>query len=74
MLVDCWIKIFFEEPGEIMANEEIKNEQTLEEKVEKTTREQKIDKKAKKEKRKKIRSRVFKTLLVVMILFLIKMK
>lgn len=54
-----------------MANEEIKNEQTLDEQVEQTTATQKIDEKAKKEKRKKIRSRILKTLLIVIILFLI---
>ena len=45
MLIDCWIKIFFEEPGEIMANEEIRNEQTLEEQVEQTTAEQQNEEK-----------------------------
>ena len=54
-----------------MANEEIKNEQTLDEQVEQTTVTQKIDEKAKKEKRKRIRSRILKTLLIVIILFLI---
>ena len=54
-----------------MANEEIKNEQTLEEQVEQTTAGQKIEEKAKKEKRKRIRHKVFRTLLVVIIIFLI---
>ena len=54
-----------------MANEEIKNEQTLDEQVEQTTAGQKIEEKAKKEKRKRIRRKVFKTLLIVIIIFLI---
>ena len=54
-----------------MANEEIKNEQTLDEQIEQTTAGQKIEEKAKKEKRKKIRNKVFKTLLIVIIIFLI---
>ena len=54
-----------------MANEEIKNEQTLDEQVEQTTAGQKIEEKAKKEKRKRIRNKVFKTLLIVIIIFLI---
>lgn len=54
-----------------MANEEIKNEQTLDEQVEQTTAGQKIEEKAKKEKRKRIRHKVFRTLLVVIIIFLI---
>ena len=54
-----------------MANEEIKNEQTLDEQIEQTTVGQKIEEKAKKEKRKRIRNRVFKTLLIVIIIFLI---
>lgn len=54
-----------------MANEERKNEQTLDEQVEQTTAGQKIEEKAKKEKRKRIRHKVFRTLLVVIIIFLI---
>ena len=54
-----------------MANEEIKNEQTLDEQIEQTTAGQKIEEKAKKEKRKRIRNKVFKTLLIVIIIFLI---
>ena len=54
-----------------MANEEIKNEQTLDEQVEQTTAGQKIEEMAKKEKRKRIRHKVFRTLLVVIIIFLI---
>ena len=56
-----------------MANEEIRNEQTLEEQVEQTTAEQRIEQKAKKEKRKKIRSRILQILLIVIILFLINL-
>ena len=54
-----------------MANEEIKNEQTLDEQIEQTTAGQKIEEKAKKEKRKRIRNKVFKTLLIVIRIFLI---
>ncbi len=54
-----------------MANEEIKNEQTLDEQIEQTTVGRKIEEKAKKEKRKRIRNKVFKTLLIVIIIFLI---
>ena len=56
-----------------MANEEIENEETLEEKVDQTTAGQKLEEKAKKEKRKKVRRTILKILLVVIILFLINL-
>ena len=45
---NCWKKIFFEGPGEIMANETAKNEPTLEEQIDATTAGQKLEEKAKK--------------------------
>lgn len=54
-----------------MANEEIKNEATLEEQVQQATANQRIDKKAKKEKRKKTAKVVFRVLLILIILFLV---
>ena len=54
-----------------MANEAIENEETVEDKIDKTTAGQKLEEKAKKEKKKKARRTIFKILLVVVILFLI---
>lgn len=54
-----------------MANEGIENEETLEEKVDQATVAQKLDEKAKKQKRKEARRKAFKTLIIVMIVFLI---
>lgn len=54
-----------------MANEEIKDETTLEEQVDQATANQRLEQKAKKEKRKKKAKVIFRILLVVIILFLV---
>ena len=54
-----------------MANEEIKNGQTLEEQIDETTVGQKLEEKAKKEKKKKTTRIVFRILLVIIVLFMI---
>lgn len=56
-----------------MANEEIKNETTLEEQVDQATANQRLEQKAKKEKRKKKAKVIFRILLVVIILFLVNL-
>lgn len=56
-----------------MANEEIKNEETLEEQIDQATANQRLEQKAKKEKRKKKAKVIFRILLVVIILFLVNL-
>ena len=54
-----------------MANEEKKNEETMEQQIEEMTAGQKLEKKAKKEKRKKTRRTILKILLAIIVLFMI---
>lgn len=54
-----------------MAKEDIEKEDTIESEIEEKTSKQKIDEKARKESRKRARSKVFKILLAVTILFLV---